>query len=126
MTIQQYVVTYRESSVLSAFDEDLEATFPELAAATLLTPSDVRAVVSRLVGKQLAAITDEGQVIRLTDDGGRAREGLAQRQAMKQQQQRRQLQQVDVVPDEDGDALETADVAEIDRALDEALRKLGA
>jgi|GEM_PF-1965259 DNA-binding MarR family transcriptional regulator len=125
----QYVLTETEARVLLASGIGSETMLSEMAVATRLTPSELRQVVERLEQKGFMRRIDGGPRVWLTQDGQSARALLRQQRMKQAVQQSRTGPQVVILPDEassPGPAAEQPrdwDIEDLDRAIEEELRK---
>ncbi|MBI1918050.1 MAG: hypothetical protein HYS12_25440 [Planctomycetes bacterium] len=74
--MSQYVLTQTEAKVLSAVHDGTEETVPQVTVMTLLLPLQVETAISRLTEKGLAKLSEDRQLLRLTEEGQRTRDFL--------------------------------------------------
>jgi hypothetical protein len=121
------VLTNSEAKIVRALG-DAGANTYELASSTELTTTEVRQLSSNLLQRHLVKTEDDGQYVRLTDEGQLVRRSLGQPSSprFKLGQQLSSARRVLVVPDREGHAISRSELndAELDTALDTAVRNL--
>jgi hypothetical protein len=125
MRQQEYILTRREANLLAVF-QGPTVGLSQLAAATQLTPSEVREVLAHLADKRLATL-QEGWA-QLTEEGLYVCDLLRQqaRQQARQQPYLPTYPRVVIVPDQSAAErrIETRSEEELDRAIAAELEKL--